>query len=64
MRAAAPTQQEQSQMMKQLQGLPAPSQLLQSVPEDDLLAQMVQSLETPQKDVCVRYEKWLNIVIF
>ena len=57
MRAAAPTQQEQSQMMTQLHALPAPSQLLQSVPEDDLLAQMVQSLETPQKDVCVTYEK-------
>ncbi|KAF0146979.1 MAG: hypothetical protein FD143_3149 [Ignavibacteria bacterium] len=55
--AAATSHHVASQLMPELMDPPASNQMLQSVPEDDLLAQMMRSVENAQPDVCSRYDK-------
>ena len=53
-RSAATSHHVASHLMPQLMDPPASNQKLQSVPEEDLLDQMMKSLENPQPDVCSR----------
>ena len=56
-RMDAPSQKHATLVTPQIPALQAQGQLLPSVHVDDPLYQMLQSLETPQLNVCRRYDK-------